>query len=416
MKRKQLIPIIAILITISTCALLPITSSEGSNTIRIGVVFPSESWREMYQPVFEEIIEPDINEYIDKLPDMRFKPDLDIEFLYEDAQAEEGQDPNVLHLEKVQYFASIGIDLIIGGFFSPQAGHAIDYMNDNEMLLLSPSSTSPGLAEPDDALFRLAPSDTIQGKAIAEMIISLGISNLIVIQNDHQVSTWTYDAFLPEYLEKGGNIHHHITYDFMDPDVPDILAEAELHATGSADEGILLFTFNEIMNILVAAPTYTTVYSLPWFGSETTAMGGRILWADAHSEVVDVVLYSPLTVPDYSSKYWEMAERYEPLPEEANPYYTANMIDAAWIITQAVLETKPSFSAPAFSINAVDIMEVLPDVASRYYGYSGWCQLDANGDRANANYEIWGYELVGINPSFVKYGWYDMWTDTVYWD
>jgi hypothetical protein len=61
-------------------------------------------------------------------------------------------------------------------------------------------------------------------------------------------------------------------------------------------------------------------------------------------------------------------------------------------------------------------MEVLPDIASRYYGYSGWCQLDEAGDRANANYEIWGYGLVNDEPSFVKYGWYDMWTDTMYWE
>ena len=96
MKRKQLIPIIAILITLSTCALLPTTSSEKPNKIRIGVVFPDTQWRNRNQPVFEEIIQPDINAYLDKLPDMRFKPDLDIEFLYDDAQG----DPE-LHLEKV---------------------------------------------------------------------------------------------------------------------------------------------------------------------------------------------------------------------------------------------------------------------------------------------------------------------------
>ena len=414
MKRKQLIPIIAILITLLTSALLPTTSSEKPNKVRIGVVFPDEQWRNWYQPVFEEIIQPDINAYIDKLPDMRFKPDLDIEFLYEDAQGEVGGNAE-LHLEKVQYFASIGIDLVIGGFYSGQAGFAVDYMTENKMLLLSPSSTSPGLAHEDDTLYRLATSDTPQGKALAEMIISLGITNLIVIQNDHQVSQWSYDAFLPEYTEKGGNILHHITYDFMAPDAPAILGEAEIHATGSADEGILLFTFQEIAEILQEAPEHPPIFELPWFGSETTLTSGNIL-DNAPDQAIHVGLYGPLTVPDYSSKYREMAERFEPYTEGSYPYYTANMIDAAWIITQAVLETKPSFSAPAFSITAVDVMEVLPDVASRYYGYSGWCQLDENGDRANANYEIWGYEIVGTGYSFVKKGWYDMWTDTMYWD
>ena len=413
MKRKQLILIIAILITLSTCALLPTTSSEKPNKIRIGVVFPDTQWRNRNQPVFEEIIQPDINAYLDKLPDMRFKPDLDIEFLYDDAQG----DPE-LHLEKVQYFASIGIDLVIGGFYSNQAMFAFDYMTETEMLLLSPSSTSPGLARPDDALYRLAPSDDIQGKAIAEMIISKGVTDLIVLQIEHQVGTWSYDAFQPEYTSKGGNILGHVTYTF-DPENPDFsfLAEAESYASGSANEGILLLAFQEAVDILweVSSPSYPQIYSLPWFGWESTAMRGDILeWTPV--QAVHVGLLSPLIVPDYSSKYWDMAERYEPYTEGSYPYYTANMIDAAWIITQTVLETKPSFSAQAFSINAVDVMKVLPDVASRYYGYSGWCQLDEAGDRANANYEIWGYGLVDFEPSFVKYGWYGMWTDTMYWD
>ena len=89
------------------------------------------------------------------------------------------------------------------------------------------------------------------------------------------------------------------------------------------------------------------------------------------------------------------------------------MVDAAWVISMAVIETKPSFVVP---VDAVDIIEVLPDIASRYYGYSGWCLLDEFGDRALVNYEIWGYDIVGSDYDFFMYGWYDLQTDTVYWN
>jgi len=417
MKKKLLVLAIAILLALSTSALLPTTSSRKPNTIRIGVVFPDAEWRSWYQPVFEDIIKKDINAYLDKLPNTRFTPDLNIEFLYEDAQAGEGQDPRVLHLEKVEYFASIGIDLVIGGFFSSQAGPAVDYMTKNKMLLFSPSSTSSGLALPDDALYRLAPTDSKQGQALAEMIIRKGVTSLIIIRNESPEGTWSTEAFELEYLGKGGSILNITTYEY-DPDetnFTDILRDVEDEAEKHEDiDGILLFAYQEAADILGNATSYDTIYDLPWFGFNT-AMSEQIL-ENAFDEAVNVTLIGPVTVADNSSKYWEMAERYENLTWGNNSYLTANMIDAAWIIAQAVLETKSSFSTRRFPINAVDIMEVLPDVASRYYGYSGWCQLDEAGDRANANYEIWGYGLVDGEPSFVKYGWYDMWTDTVYWD
>jgi hypothetical protein len=83
-----------------------------------------------------------------------------------------------------------------------------------------------------------------------------------------------------------------------------------------------------------------------------------------------------------------------------------------WIIVQSILESRPSYPV---SFDATNIMEVLPDVASRYYGYSGWTSLNEAGDRDNPNLEIWGYGPVEGSPDIVQYGFYDYLTGEIHW-
>jgi hypothetical protein len=58
---------------------------------------------------------------------------------------------------------------------------------------------------------------------------------------------------------------------------------------------------------------------------------------------------------------------------------------------------KTSTGGARGTITGKEIVKVLPDVASRYYGYGGWCELNAAGDRVPGNYEIWGYATEGYH-------------------
>ena len=64
---------------------------------------------------------------------------------------------------------------------------------------------------------------------------------------------------------------------------------------------------------------------------------------------------------------------------------------------------------------ATDVINVIPDIASRYYGYTGWCLLNEAGDRYKTDYDIWGYGLIDGMPDFVHYGYYDSETGQVHW-
>ncbi len=104
---------------------------EGK-TIQIGNIYSNDANLETVEPLMMDIIMPEINDYLSMLG-----YDVDLEFLNDNAM-----ESAAIHLEKVQGFHAIGVDLIIGGRWSSQAQGAKSYVDDNDMLLFSPSSTS----------------------------------------------------------------------------------------------------------------------------------------------------------------------------------------------------------------------------------------------------------------------------------
>ena len=61
------------------------------------------------------------------------------------------------------------------------------------------------------------------------------------------------------------------------------------------------------------------------------------------------------------------------------------------------------------------IKEVLPNVSADYFGASGLCRLNANGDRAQADFDIWGIGVTDGKPGYVTYGYYNGLTGNVIW-
>jgi branched-chain amino acid transport system substrate-binding protein len=409
MNKKVVTIVFVALFALSAFILIPPISSTPPRTIRIGVIASSTAGMETLVPLFEKIIEPDINEYLRKLP--KQSPPLRIDFLIEDAQTSRD-----IHLEKVQEFHAMGTDLIIGGFWSSQAYYSLDYVNDNDMLLISPSSTAQTLAIPDDNLFRLCPDDTIQGSLLARMISSRGIENVVVLQRDDTWGNGLFNVFMAEY---GGNILGRFVYpgDKWD-NFHSYLADANAAASSVENVGVLLISLGEVTQIIIEASDgmYPNIYGQlgpeprdpPWFGTEASGRSQDILdWAP--DQAVHLTILSALPAPPNTAKFNDLNERYQRHAHQEAWFYTATQVDCAWILTQAVLETQ-------LSTSGTDIAKVLPDIASRHYGYSGWCLLNDAGDRESSNFDIWGfYRQADGTPAFKRYGLYDASTDELTW-
>jgi hypothetical protein len=63
----------------------------------------------------------------------------------------------------------------------------------------------------------------------------------------------------------------------------------------------------------------------------------------------------------------------------------------------------------------MDLYDLQWSVSYRNWGPSGWTQLDENGDRAFANYDIWGNAMIDGEMRFVRYGQYDADSEELTW-
>jgi len=100
-------------------------------TIQIGYIASSNDAMWFTVPLIEEIILPDINEFSRKLGyNIRFE-----------AMIDSADDQVAIHLEKVQSFKTLGLSIFRGGPWSSMAQAALSYVNDNDMLMISPSGS-----------------------------------------------------------------------------------------------------------------------------------------------------------------------------------------------------------------------------------------------------------------------------------
>ena len=374
---------------------------EGK-TIQFGDIVAQTSDLETYKPILDNVILPDINEYAKLLG-----YDVKFEGLLDDAQAQAA-----IHLEKVQSFKAMGVNLLICGRWSSQAQAALSYVNENDMIMFSPSSTSPLLWIEGDRLFRMCPNDMVQAPAIAKMLWSWGIEAIIVIQRGDPWADGIYNILEKEYPKLGGKILARVRYATEVTEFSSYLEQMEEVAKKAVEEygpehvGIEAISFSEIVTILTQAKDYPTIYNLMWFGSDGTAMTQQLI-DDAPEHADHCKVLSTLAAPASSPKWTYLYDKCYELINQPVSFYTACAYDIYLAYVHIILEEQTDEPS--------EIVDHIIPYCYDLFGTSGWCRLDKCGDRYAANYDIWGYGIIDGKCYNVKYGLYDGTTGEVTW-
>lgn len=104
-----------------------------------------------------------------------------------------------------QAFLSEGINLIIGHMTSQMAEKTVPFVNENHMLMLSPTIAVDSLSGQDDHFFRVIPSNKTQAWAISEQMKSQGLKKVgVVIDDKNSLFSTTLRDFFIEYFEASG--------------------------------------------------------------------------------------------------------------------------------------------------------------------------------------------------------------------
>jgi len=373
--------------------------------IKWGVTASSTTGLETTQPLVEDIIEPDLNDYAQLLG-----LDITIDLLVEDNQG-----TAAIALEKTQTYKAMGINLVQGHGWSSQCGAALSYVNENDMILVSSSSTSPLYAIPDDMLFRTCPTDFVQGPAIATMFKTWGIKAVLTM---HRADAWgdgIWNVLEPLWEPAGIEDLGRIRYAGEVTEFSSYLAQANNLVTEAIAEygiervGMQFFSFDEMRTIQTQAADYPNLMGVIWMGTESNGRD-QLMLNEAGDLAVQTRWFSSLMGADEASfKFVSMDERYLEETERRASFYTGTMYDSNWLIFKAILETGQQEAAP--------IADVMIDLSYEYHGTTGWVSLDENGDRQAQIFDIWGFYVDenGEN-AFQKWGKYDGQAIDVTWD
>jgi len=359
-----------------------------SGTIPIGALYAATGHIDT-SGVAAQIAIEEVNEYVEALG-------LDVEFVLIEECAE-GE--STIALEKFQSMVAQGVKAVAGPNWSGQCKAISDYANAHEVVVFSEGSTSPVMALPDDYIFRLPVTDSTQNSALAPAIYNMGVRHLIVVQRNDAWGDGNYETIVPLFEAEGGTVEHLLRYDSTKTEfsaeaaaLNDVVTELN-DEYGAETVGIAVWSF-EFSAIFASCEEYPVLVDALWFGSD--GFGRNTAFIDEHPNSYESDFLAMIMGTAKSSRFEAFEEKYmERSGGRRAGTYTTHMYDIVWILCKTVLE--------AGQYDGAVIKEVLPTVAEQYWGACGWTQLNENGDRATASYELW---TVALNQTSSSAGWY----------
>jgi branched-chain amino acid transport system substrate-binding protein len=342
-----------------------------------------------------KIGESDINTYFEE----NGKP-YKIKFYVEDTRV----DPKIA-LDKVQALHGKGVRLFVGPMGSGEVKNIAAYLNDNKLIVISPSSTALppllGVTKPEEKkyIFRFVATDDFQTKAIASEAASLGIKAVVIVNVGNAWGKGLADYGKPEFENQGIEVKSIVEY--PDPPPADFTSYietvegdiSELLETYNATEiALVAFSYEEIYTFLSQVADDSVLMDIMWLGCDGTAKSRQI------SEMCDDVN----KVKMYSTLFESKGDAYEQVNETyfnefgKTPYqYALDAYDGAWVLALSfaqVYDTRGEYDPDEM---AATIPEVTVKYSEGEYGMtpvSGYITLNEWNDRASGDYAIWGVE------------------------
>ena len=301
--------------------------------------------------------------------------------------SEDSQTSPTVSLEKVQGLFAQGIQHVIGPQSSGNIQNIKGYVDANNILIISPSSTSPLLAIGDDSIFRLAPDDSNQAVAIAKLLDDAGISILVPVWREDAWGVGLESAIRDAFPARGGTVDDGIGYN---PEVSDFSSAASLlaetvqeyaDANGADKVAVVFFGFGEAKLFFQSAAAHDILNDVRWFGADGTAKRDFIedpiaLEFSTDTDFTAVVVASGKNDLSRHVEDTVLAEL-----GRVPSTYASSAYDAVWLLGLSMERTQ--------STDVTELTAVFPEVAAEHQGALGSTRLNDNGDLAQTNYDVW---------------------------
>jgi branched-chain amino acid transport system substrate-binding protein len=300
-------------------------------------------------------------------------------------------------LANVQSFAQMGIKVVIGPAASSQVKAVKGFADANHIVIISPSSTAPTLAIPNDFIFRTVGSDAKQAKALATLAYSQGARTVVVFHRNDEYGNAFASFFTNYFTQLNGTKVYDLPYQTGLSDyTSEVNALASKVQSTGADAVVLIAFDTDAANILAHAASSNVLSSVRWFLSEGPHGAQELLspTIGGFAQKVKLLGTRPLFIhnPLYDEFASKLKEKYGVEPT----VFCDNLYDAIQLAGWAILR--------AGSYDGDAIRNTLVEVAKHYYGPSGWAMFDENGDKANQDYGVWAIVQSGQGYQFMDVG------------
>ncbi|WP_341829618.1 ABC transporter substrate-binding protein [Synechococcus elongatus] len=305
---------------------------------------------------------------------------------------------------------------VVGAAASNVSDAALTLAVNNRVVMISPSSTSPRFTERarrgdfQGYWFRTAPSDALQGPALAKLALDQGWRSVSVIAINNDYGNGLLRSFIPAFEQAGGVVFNRDQPVLYTPDASSFDSEVEQAFRDRPDAVVLIGYPDSGALILKSA------YEKGLLGNPTQVMLTDGLKTDQLAELVgrdpqgryivqDLVGVAPSSGGPGRERFLSLYEqRFQRDPQ----VFDANTWDAAALLVLAAEKSK-SFEGEKLkeSIAAIangpgepvsDICQALALVRAgkpiNFQGASSELKLDNNGD-VSGRYDFWQFDQTG---------------------
>jgi len=322
-------------------------------------------------------------------------------------------------------FLTQGIHITIGPLNSGTAGAMLPFANSHQIIMLSPSSTNPAIATPNDYLFRTPPSDAFQGKADAAEFKQVGVQDVVILYRNDGYGAGLANSTAVNFEALGGHVEAQIPYDVTSSNFVPVLGQlndaynSAVGKYGATHVGLYFITFDEFGQIATqAASNYASLLKtpLPWFGVDGNGNEAPIVNSTYSPTTVTTRLVS--SYPGFSGSplaahvcAYQLAQR-----GTLCTGYTLGTYDDFWLAALAILYCAPSTDYKAVQ-NGACMQQVLPSIAAGFAGATGVTILNTAGDRLFASYQFFCIVPGAASGSakWIVCGTWDQVSNTVVW-
>ena len=173
-------------------------SNGGDCVVKLGHILPTSGPLAAYAGGFQAGVQAAVNE----ANDQGGIDGCTVELIEEDSAT----DPAASAAAAKKLVEVDQVHAIVGVYASSSTLAAAPIVEDGKTIMISPASTSPDVTNAGDFIFRTAPSDALQGVAMADLAWSQGHKTAAVIFVNNQYGQGLADVFQESFIANGGTL------------------------------------------------------------------------------------------------------------------------------------------------------------------------------------------------------------------